>query len=250
MIKLNPKGQSDPSKTNKENVSSKPTSSGQIVEFQSLDEFDDFVSQASYTSLSTSELLKLYDWFKKSLNAEVDAKLKSHKEFILFLLDSLRGVAYPKEIVGKLSIDEEKGVSYELPDRFLGLAALFQEIEDDRQKNHLEILATLNESLSKINQSLEQLDMEKIYNATSDMMSKLEPYEFTQKKYIYRKIASVINDELFDYKFISPEDGVMIDPKLHNVISGKGQRIDKGLSYVVLNSETQVVVKYGNVKTI
>lgn len=138
-----------------------------------------------------------------------------------------------------------------IPNNFISLKPLIQEIIDDNTCNGKAFINDLINSLSKINDELSNYNnVENLYRLLSEMLIKLQSYDISQQKYIYRAIANVINLKISNYYLVSPEDGNFVDPKLHKIISGLGQRIVRGLSYILIAKNSDEVLKFGNVKTI
>ncbi len=139
-----------------------------------------------------------------------------------------------------------------LANNFKELEPLITEIIEDDLEENTSFLKTLMDSLNSINETInkENITIEKLYDSLSKLLHRLQFYNITQQKYIYRKIASIINKKLNNYTLISPEDGNFVDTKYHEIIAGNGQRIVRGLSYILLDIENDEVLKFGKVKTI
>lgn len=127
---------------------------------------------------------------------------------------------------------------------------LVDEILEDKLKSYSVFLANLKKSLILIEEELNQptVNFELVYNLSSDMMVALEPFEIPQRKYIYKRIAERLTAHSESNSFISPEDFDFVDPTYHSVEIGKGHRIKKGLSFIMLDKVAGQVIKYGKVK--
>ncbi len=139
-----------------------------------------------------------------------------------------------------------------LPEVFEELAPLISEVIEDGKGNNTTFLTTLIDELNNIDEELKKeiFSIDNLYNRLSQMLQKLQVYNITQQKYIYRSIAKSLNQNISGYNLVSPEDGNFVDLKFHETISGSGQRISRGLSYILLDADTDEVLKFGNVKTI
>jgi hypothetical protein len=139
-----------------------------------------------------------------------------------------------------------------LPEAFIELSPLISEVIEDGVGNNTKFLTTLIDELDKIDEELkkEVFSIDNLYGRLSEMLQSLQEYNITQQKYIYRSIAKSLNQHVSGYNLVSPEDGNFVDLKFHNTISGSGQRISRGLSFILLDANTDEVLKFGNVKTI
>ncbi|MCL7765042.1 hypothetical protein MPF19_16585 [Polaribacter sp. Z014] len=156
------------------------------------------------------------------------------------------------EVIKNVKQEDSFEIVSRLPKSFVELNSLIAEIVEDNYEEGLLFLTTLINELVIVDVELqkEQISIENLYNLLSEMLRKLQAYSITQQKYIYRSIANSINLKTPNYSFISPEDGNFVDPKFHKNVSGNGQRILRGLTYILLSTENDEVLKFGNVKTI
>ena len=196
---------------------------------------------------------------------DLDKFERINKEQIaLFLLTSKR-VTDKLFAISKTLIDQNIEVKHEsfiddnkfeitsiLPVNFKDLKDLITEVKEDDYKDNLLFITTLLEDLIHIDKDLSEqnFNIEKLYESLSAMLQHLQVYNITQQKYIYRTIANIINERIEHYNLISPEDGNFVDPKFHKIVSGNGQRIVRGLTYILLEKKNDEVLKFGNVKTI
>jgi hypothetical protein len=143
-------------------------------------------------------------------------------------------------------------IKFPLPDIFKELSPLISEVVEDGVEGNITFLNILMDELIGIEEELkmELFSIDNLYGRLSEMLNRLQSYNITQQKYIYRVIAKSINQINSRYVLVSPEDGSFVDLKFHKTISGSGQRISRGLSYILLDAETEEVLKFGNVKTI
>ncbi len=146
----------------------------------------------------------------------------------------------------------EASLNVKLPIIFEELKSLIQEIvEDDTKENHdfLNILSNKLVQLDKKIQNKEPM-IDTIYDQLTELLQKLQTFNIFQQKYIYRSIANCINRLYSNYHLISPEDGNFVDPKFHRTVSGNGQRITRGLSFILTDKQSGEVLKFGDIKTI
>ena len=140
----------------------------------------------------------------------------------------------------------------QLPETFQELQTLLKEVIEDGTKESITFLEVLLSELTLVEKKLKRQEplADSIYGQLSEMLVKLQTYNISQQKYIYRTIANCINKVYPNHELISSEDGNFVDPKFHRIISGDGQRIARGLSYILLDKNTKEVLKFGNIKTI
>ncbi len=138
-----------------------------------------------------------------------------------------------------------------LPFSLEGLRDLLLEVKEDDYDGNMLFIVKLIDNLILIDKELiiDNLNINSLYDSMSNMLHDLQDYNISQQKYIYRSLANIINKRLNSYRFISPEDGSFIDPKFHKIVSGNGQRIVRGLTYILLDKKNDEVLKFGNVKT-
>jgi hypothetical protein len=191
--------------------------------------------------------------FQEANKARLDGFLDDSNRIITKLFNITREHLDKNKVVKKSFLKREVLPSIsDLPHRFKELEPLITEVIEDNTDESTSFLSTLNSTLIAVDNELknESLNIENLYESLSMMLQKLQNYNITQQKYIYRSVANLINQNNRNYTFISPEDGGFIDPKFHKIISGSGQRISRGLSYILLDSTNDEVLKFGQIKTI
>lgn len=153
-------------------------------------------------------------------------------------------------------LDETQDKAFELlsqlPNLFQDLKPLFQEVIEDNTEANREFLEILIKDLIQLENKVIKKEplIDSIYITLSAMLNKLQSYNISQQKYIYKSIANSISKKYSNYCIISPEDGDFVDPKFHRIVSGNGQRIFRGLSFIITDKNTDEVLKFGNIKTI
>jgi hypothetical protein len=169
----------------------------------------------------------------------------------LFLLATIVPSLKHTKTIEKTSTNKDSLV-VNLPVLFLELQSLIQEIIDDETNESINFVKDLIERLIEIDKRLQHNEpmLENVYNQLTELLVKLQSYSISQQKYIYRSIASCVNKKYPEFHLISPEDGSFADPKFHRIVQGNGQRIVRGLSFILIDKNSDEVLKFGNIKTI
>lgn len=184
---------------------------------------------------------------------------QANQKYTDLFIDNSNKVIKKLFVISKILVERNKEIKENrpdiialLPEVFKELTPLISEIIEDDIGNNTPFLMTLIDELNKIDEELKKeiFSIDNLYNRLSQMLQKLQVYNITQQKYIYRTIAKSLNQNISGYNLVSPEDGNFVDLKFHKTISGSGQRISRGLSYILLDADTDQVLKFGNVKTI
>jgi hypothetical protein len=247
-LRINPRGNVSRNNPNKSNNSDKDklptnTSSKSVkVDIQFfLDKKDADFTKEDLESFQEANKARIVEFFDDS------------NRIITKLFKITRLHLEKNKVVKEILIKDDslKTVSA-LPNNFKELEPLITEIIEDNTEESKTFITTLINTLEVVDYELknEPLNIEKLYNSLSVMLQKLQNYNITQQKYIYRSLANLINQNQKNYTFISPEDGSFIDPRFHKIVSGSGQRILRGLSYVLLDSTNDELLKFGQIKTI
>lgn len=244
-IRMNPRGQNKPQ--SESSTSSIETSK---VASKDLDETLRYFLDKNTNEFTSDEIQRFQNAHKK----EVDLFLETSNEVIKKLFDITKVLAEKDPKVNENLIREDfivKNIS-SLPQTFTGLELLITEILEDNNEDNMSFLTILIKNLINVDELLnkEEESIELLYKSLSEMLYELQSFNILQQKYIYREIASAINNKLTNYNLISPEEGNFVDPKFHKTVSGSGQRITRGLSYILLDTNNEEVLKFGNVKTI
>lgn len=198
------------------------------------------------------------DFTKEDLD-KLESLNKQHENLFF---ETSRKVMIKLFAISKIQINKSNNDSFkkenfiksdiDLPSSFEGVRDLLVEIREDDYKGNMLFIEKLIDNLILIDKDLisENFDINNLYGSMSNMLYDLQDYNISQQKYIYRSLANIINKRLDSYSFVSSEDGSFIDPKFHKIISGSGQRISRGLTYILLDKKNDEVLKFGNVKTI
>lgn len=243
-IRLNPRGNGPHQSTDSDKQKSPLQETS-----KSLSEEIQYYLDKKYNEFSKEDIIRFQNLNKQRTDKFLDTSNKIITK--LFEISKI----YAEDFNEDKDVDKE-AVCFQaisnLPDNFSELDSLLTEVVEDNRDGSLSFINTLTNFLINIDKLLasESLSIDDLYGSLSDMLQKLQVYNITQQKYIYRSIANSINHCLTNYTFISPEDGNFVDPKFHKIVSGSGQRITRGLSYILLDSTNDEVLKFGQVKTI
>jgi|GEM_PF-4086960 hypothetical protein len=91
--------------------------------------------------------------------------------------------------------------------------------------------------------------LEEIYRVSSKLLKSISNRYITNRRRILSALAEFLSEDFDDYRFISAEDYTFVDPKIHNIIVKKGQKIKESLSFCVVKKETSQTIKYADVVT-
>lgn len=238
-LRINPRSNNPHKSTSLDN-----DKSSSIVSSKSLKDDIKFFLNKKDTDFTKEDLEK----FQEANKARINMFLDDSNQIITKLFNIARQQLEKNKEV-KDEVFQSESV---LPKRFKELEPLITEIIEDNTKESALFIKALINTLEGVDNELknEPLNIENLYDSLSVMLQKLQNYNITQQKYIYRSVANLINQNHESYTFISPEDGSFIDPKFHKIVSGSGQRIARGLSYILLDSTNEEVLKFGQIKTI
>jgi hypothetical protein len=95
----------------------------------------------------------------------------------------------------------------------------------------------------------EKENLTKLYDATSQMFRFIQGKFATERRPLLDKIASVCNNYLKEFDFISPEQSLQIDTHLHNAEGKGGTMVKEGLSMAVVRRDTRKTVYYADITT-
>ncbi|WP_420574592.1 hypothetical protein [Kordia sp.] len=233
--------------------------------FGSRDEHKEITNQTNLPVASTEDInfylnKSIHDFTEETLQKFKIACQQYNQSFIentqkiqdkLFLLTKVE----PKKKVETIPQENnatKDSLTVKLPSIFDELKSLIQEIVEDNTKENHDFLNILSNELVQINTKIQNKEpmIDSIYNQLTELLQKLQSFNIFQQKYIYRSIANCINRQYSNYHLISPEDGNFVDPKFHRIVSGNGQRITRGLSFILTDKQSGEVLKFGDIKTI
>ncbi len=93
-------------------------------------------------------------------------------------------------------------------------------------------------------------NMERIYTVLTLLLSVLRGLHPPHRRDILDLTAEYVNAYFSDYKFISPEQTLQIDPNIHNAEGIGGKLILEGRSFVVIRADTGKTVKFADIITV
>lgn len=244
-LRINPRGKGNTSSESLEdhNKALKPSS-------KPINESLDYFLDKDIRQFTKGDLDKF-----ECINKEQMALFLETSKKVTDKLFAISKILIDKNIEAKsvgFSEDKKLEITYVLPVNFRDLEDLIIEVKEDDYQDNLLFISTLLKDLIEVDKdlSVQNFNIDKLYESLSAMLQHLQIYNITQQKYIYRTIANIINKKIEHYNLISPEDGNFVDPKFHKIVSGNGQRIVRGLTYILLDKKNDEVLKFGNVKTI
>jgi hypothetical protein len=110
----------------------------------------------------------------------------------------------------------------------------------------LEGWSEVETALKKADQS--ELAMEAVYNALSVLLDKISGKAISRRRSLL-DLAAVICSAPFNlYQFISPEESLQVDPRLHSATAVGGSTIREGISFAVIRKDTRQTVKYAEIR--
>ncbi len=69
-----------------------------------------------------------------------------------------------------------------------------------------------------------------------------------QRKKLLEALAELISTNFKDIKFISPEEYNFVEPSVHNIPSSGGQKVVEGISFAVVQKDTNQTIIYADIK--
>lgn len=69
-----------------------------------------------------------------------------------------------------------------------------------------------------------------------------------QRKELLEELAKTISRNFEELEFISPEEYTYVEPKLHNIPTGGGQKVIEGKSFAVIKAETKQTIIYADIE--
>ncbi|CAM1364527.1 hypothetical protein [Tenacibaculum xiamenense] len=244
-IKL--KGGAFAPKDNTEKQPNKDVNEAQeVVEINTIDYF----LQKDRADFTEQDIYDFKEVYQKYLRDVYEKTQKINEK--LFSFCSAKDLKKNKENGNTNTQIQEKSIRIVLPEKFRELNRLAEEVKNDYGEKGTSFLKILNTSLLELDIALTNppVSIDSFYNMMSKMLENLQAYNLPQQKYFYRTIADAVNPFFADHFFVSPEDGHFVDINLHKIVEGKGQRIERGLSYILLDKNSNQVIKFGKVKTI
>ncbi len=200
---------------------------------EDLEKFKENLNLLIAQEITLQEYQKEIDNLKTKLKLlkEENQKLKSttvsKKEVIKILLKDFDGKI--KELL------EEEATQAETEEFIVTFIGSFRDL-----------LTTIN--LVKEKEEEEKLEI--IYQVASNLLKSISGLYVANRRRILSNLAELLSDEFEKYKFISAEDYTFVDPKIHNIVLKKGQKIKEALSFCVIKKEGSQTIKYADVITL
>ncbi len=94
---------------------------------------------------------------------------------------------------------------------------------------------------------VEEERLQAVHDALSEILNNVSGYYIPQRRQILKELARIANAAVTDYEFISPEETIKIDPKLHNASGVGGTEVKEGRSYAVIRASTKQTVIYAEI---
>lgn len=88
-----------------------------------------------------------------------------------------------------------------------------------------------------------------LYSAGQKLLSNIKDVFATERRLILDVVAEMFSSEFENFRFLSPEQSLQIDPAIHNVEGVGGTSIKQGLSFAVIRKDTQKTVYFADVET-
>lgn len=240
MIKLNPKN--SPNKSHEKGTNELNTS--QKVENPLLN----FITILKNQRISTQEFDALSNTIE-NLKFNSTDDFNNLKEITLLLTNLLKVQTFNAHDKKQATNLKDNEIRFKLPNVFKPLEPLLEEIIDDNPEIAKVVLQLIQAYLGSIENVLIDVKINEVYTTSSTFMNQLSEFDFSQRKYVYKAIVEIFNDSFTKYKFISPEDSNHIDTEIHKIVQGDSLRIKCGLSFVLLDKNSNSVIEYGKVKT-
>jgi hypothetical protein len=90
--------------------------------------------------------------------------------------------------------------------------------------------------------------MELLHHSLTVLLGKINGCAITQRRPILEIIAGMCSAKFKLYKFISPEESLQVDPRIHSATDLGGSTIREGISFAVIRKDTMQTVKYAEIK--
>jgi len=95
----------------------------------------------------------------------------------------------------------------------------------------------------------ENENLKVLFHAGEKLMSNITNLFSSERRLILDTVADMLSSKFENYKFISAEQSLQIDPAIHNVEGVGGTSIKQGLSFAVIRKDTQKTVYFADVET-
>ena len=90
--------------------------------------------------------------------------------------------------------------------------------------------------------------MEKLHGVLSGLLEKISGTTIPQRRPILEIVAGMCSEKFTNYKFISPEGSLQVDPRIHAATALGGSTIKEGITFVVIKKDNMQTVKYAEIR--
>jgi hypothetical protein len=94
----------------------------------------------------------------------------------------------------------------------------------------------------------DEAGMEAVHLSLTNMLEKIAEKNITRRRAILEIIAAMCSAKFKLYKFISPEESLQVDPRIHSATALGGSTIREGVTFAVVRKDTMQTVKYAEIK--
>ncbi len=106
------------------------------------------------------------------------------------------------------------------------------------------------EELSKLLTTVEDSEegMSQIHLALTNLLDKISGKVISRRRTMLDLLAVSCSSKFKLYKFISPEESLQVDPRIHSATALGGSTIKEGISFAVIKKDTMQTVKYAEIR--
>jgi hypothetical protein len=90
--------------------------------------------------------------------------------------------------------------------------------------------------------------MEAVHLALTGLLEKIAGRGITARRAILEIVAGLCSAKFKLFKFISPEESLQVDPRIHSATALGGSTIREGVSFAVIRKDTMQTVKYAEIR--
>jgi hypothetical protein len=188
--------------------------------------------------LQVSEKEKL----RKDLENEFLISDTERKQLRRELLTSISAVILIDLYIPKGSSDSAMKISGLLKEEMINPSGDYQLFV----MNFLEGWKNLSLLLEKTEDT--EAGMEDLHLALTGLLEKIAGKSISQRRPILNILAGLCSNPFKIYKFISPEESLQVDPRIHAATALGGSTIREGISFAVIRKDTMQTVKYAEIK--
>lgn len=134
------------------------------------------------------------------------------------------------------------------------LASILNEIlkaSKDKQDTYTRLFSSLYHLhfvLSEVRVSIQEENIDPVYNSLRFFLHNIREIEIDARRELLNELANYVNEFFTDFKFVSPEQSLLVDPKIHHADGMNSQEVKKGVSFAVLNKATMNTLRYASIE--